>query len=102
MQEKTLIIIAIICIVIGLPGLYLASQFVQIDDPRILSSITGKVVSINEKEKITIINVKMDNTLPVVIFEKTNAKKGDNILVKGELQTYKEKLEFVADKIERR
>jgi len=102
MQEKTLIIIAIICILVGLPGLYLASQFVKADDPRILSTVAGKVASVNEKEKITILNIKMDNTIPVVSFEKIKVSKGDNVLIKGELQTYKEKLEFVADKIERR
>lgn len=101
MEEKTLIIIAIICIFIGLPCLYFASQYVKTDDPRILSSITGKVIGINEKDKITIIDIKMENTIPVVSFEKIKIQKGDRVKIQGELQTYKEKLEFVADKVER-
>ncbi len=102
MQEKTLIIIAIVCILIGLPCLYFASKFVTVEDPRILSSLTGKVISINEKEKITIINVKTDSSIPVVSFDKIKIRKGDRINVKGELETYKGKLEFVADKIEKK
>ncbi len=102
MKEKTLILIAIICIVVGLPGLYFASQFVKIDDPRILSSIAGKVVGINEKEKITIINVKMDSSIPVVSFDNIRIQKGDRVNIKGSLEVYKGKLEFVADRIERK
>jgi len=102
MQEKTLIIIAIVCILIGLPCLYLASKFVKIEDPRILSSISGKIISIDEKEKITIINLKIDNSIPVVSFDNQKFQKGDRILIKGGLETYKGKLEFVADSIERK
>lgn len=102
MKEKTLILIAITCIIIGLPCLYFASQFVKIDDPRILSSVVGKVVGINEKEKITIINVKMDSSIPVVSFDNVKIHKGDRVKIKGSLETYKGKLEFVADKIEKK
>lgn len=101
MEEKTLIIIAIACIIVGLPCLYFASQYVKTDNPRILSSISGKVTGIQQKDKITIINVKMDNTIPVVSFKKVQLQKGDRVEIQGELQTYKEKLEFVADKVEK-
>ncbi|MBD3362066.1 hypothetical protein GF358_04745 [Candidatus Woesearchaeota archaeon] len=102
MEEQTLIIIAIICVIAGLPGLYISSQFVRIDDPRILSSVTGKITSIDDKESIIIINVEMDNVLPVVSFENVKVKKGDRVKISGELETYKGKLEFVADKIEKK
>ncbi|MBN1645086.1 hypothetical protein JW851_03540 [Candidatus Woesearchaeota archaeon] len=102
MKEKTLIITAIICIIIGLPSLFFASQFVKADDPRILSSLSGKVVKIAEKDKITIIDVEMDNAMPIVSFDKIKIKKGDRVEIKGEIATYKGKLEFVADKVERK
>lgn len=101
MQEKTLIIIAIICILIGLPCLYFSSQFVKIDDPRILSTVAGKIVSINEKETIVIMDIAMENAIPVVSFDKIKVKKGDRVEIKGELETYKGKLEFVASEIRR-
>jgi len=102
MQEKTLIITAILCIIAGLPLLFFASKFVNTENPRVLSTVSGQVVKITEKDKITIIDVKIDNTVPVVLFEKTKLRKGDAIVAEGQLQAYKEKLEFVADKIERR
>lgn len=102
MQEKTLIITAITCIIIGIPLLFFASQFTSTENPRILSTISGQITKITEKEKITIIDVKMKNSIPVVLFEKTKLQKGDSIIAEGQLKAYKETLEFVADKIERK
>ncbi len=102
MQERTLIITAIICIITGIPLLFFASHFVSTENPRVLSTVSGQIIKITEKDKITIIDVKMDNTIPVVMFEKTQLQKGDAVVAEGQLKAYKEKLEFVADKIELR
>lgn len=102
MKERTLIITAIICIITGIPLLFFASQFTSTENPRILSTVSGQITKITEKEKITIIDIRMDNAVPVVLFEKTKLQKGDMVVAEGQLKAYKEKLEFVADKIELR
>jgi len=97
MNEKALLIIALICIILGLPILYIASQFVSSDDPRVLTELTGVVERVTAKEKVTIISIKPINTIPVVSFGKMNAKKGEKITVKGQLKSYNGQLEFVVE-----
>ena len=99
MNEKTLLIIALSCIAAGLPLLYIASQFVTADDPRIMTELTGTVERVTAKDKITIISVKPDTSIPVVTFGQKNIKKGEKITVKGQLKSYNSKLEFVADEL---
>ncbi|MBW2973821.1 hypothetical protein KY346_05525 [Candidatus Woesearchaeota archaeon] len=99
MNEKVLLIIALTCVVLGLPILYIASQFVEADDPRVLTELVGVVERVSAKEKVTIISVKPMTSIPVVTFDKSNVKKGEKITVKGELKSYNGKLEFVADEL---
>ena len=99
MNEKALLIIALTCVVLGLPILYIASQFVEADDPRVLTELTGVVERVTAKEKVTIISVKPMTSIPVVTFDKSNVKKGEKITVNGELKSYNGKLEFVADEL---
>lgn len=97
MNEKILLIIALVCIITGLPILYVASKFVSSDDPRVLTELAGTILSITEKEKITIVNVMPETSIPVVYFDKVDFSKGDKINVKGQLKSYNSKLEFVAE-----
>lgn len=100
MSEKILLIIAFICIGIGLPILYFLSALEYNKDPRILSEITGEVKSIYQSDKVTIVNVKPEGTVPIVSFNKENeVEKGQNITAKGRLSEYKNALEFVAEDI---
>ena len=97
MNEKILLIIALVCIITGLPILYIASQFVNADDPRILTELTGTVDRVKQMEKITIVNVKPDKSIPVIFFDNVRYVSGDKIAVKGQLKSYKNQLEFVAE-----
>jgi hypothetical protein len=99
MNERMLLIIALSCIVIGLPILYVASKFVESDDPRVLTELVGVVERVTAKEKVTIISVKPISSVPVIAFDNFNVKKGEKIIVKGELKSYNGKLEFVADEL---
>lgn len=99
MNERMLLITALLCIVLGLPILYIASHFVSSDDPRVLTELTGIVERVTAKEKVTIISVKPITAIPVVSFDKPNVKKGEKITVKGQLESYNGKLEFVADEL---
>lgn len=99
MNERMLLITALLCIIIGLPLLYIASQFVSSDDPRVLTELVGVVERVSAKEKVTIISVKPITNIPVVAFDDLNVKKGEKITVKGRLESYNGKLEFVADEL---
>lgn len=97
MNEKVLLITAVICILLGLPLLYFTSRYVTANDPRILSELSGIVTSINSKEKITIVTVLPDIGIPVVFFGNVSFEKGEKIEVKGQLKSYKNGVEFVAE-----
>lgn len=97
MNEKALLITAIICILLGLPLLYFCSKYIIANDPRVLSEITGVVASVNSKEKITIVNVIPDRGIPVVFFGNQSFEKGEQITVQGQLKSYNNGLEFVAE-----
>ena len=97
MNEKVLLTIALICILTGLPILYITSKFVSAEDPRVLTELSGVVDRVTEMEKITIVNVKPSSNIPVVFFDPVNFVQGDTISVKGQLKSYKNKLEFVAE-----
>lgn len=97
MNEKVLLITAIICIILGLPLLLFTSRYLISDDPRVLSEIAGIVASINSQEKITIVNVIPDKAIPVIFFGNQSFEKGERITVKGQLKSYKDSVEFVAE-----
>ncbi|MBW2986350.1 hypothetical protein KY333_03190 [Candidatus Woesearchaeota archaeon] len=99
MNEKMLLITALTCIVVGLPILYAASQFVSSDDPRVLTELMGVVERVTAKEKVTIISVKPIHSIPVVSFDNLNVKKGEKITVTGRLESYNGKIEFIADEL---
>ncbi len=97
MNEKVLLITAVICILLGLPLLYFTSRYVTANDPRILSELSGIVTSINSKEKITIVTVLPDIGIPVVFFGNVSFEKGEQVTVQGQLKSYKNGVEFVAE-----
>ena len=100
MEEKTLLIISLICIIVGLPLLFISSKYINSqENPRILNKISGEVVKVMNKEKITIVDFKIDGTIPVVFFDKSNLVQGDSVTITGKLENYKGKIEFVGDKI---
>jgi DNA/RNA endonuclease YhcR with UshA esterase domain len=106
---------SLICIVIGLGGLYLVSEYLQpeyVEIAKINKSYLNKIIQTSGK----VTNSYLSNTstlfltledkgdiLKVVKFkvEKIEFKKGDNILVKGELSLYKNELEIIARNIKK-
>ena len=92
MEERTLLIIAVITIIIGLPLLFFAAN-TELQEKK--ASITGKVSKVIHKEKLTIAHITTD--VPVVYFDNVNVKQGEEIIVEGKLQEYKGKIEFIVD-----
>ncbi|MCK4730434.1 MAG: OB-fold nucleic acid binding domain-containing protein [Candidatus Aenigmarchaeota archaeon] len=115
-SERKLIRLSLLTIIIGLTGLYFIGlfvdpEFVEID--HIDENMAGKVISTEgtiskiafiEKSKTLFLDIKGDEkTLKIIIFnsERDLFKKGDEIILSGELATYKGKLELIARDIEK-
>lgn len=96
MTEKQLTILAIITTIIGLLMLYYTLP--QQKDERMIT-LTGKIASIEQKEKMTLLKINLKTPLQVISFQKTNQQKNNTVKITGKLQEYRGKIEFIANKI---
>lgn len=96
MKEKTLLIIAVICVLAGIPIVYFASQNIFEDEFSSLK-LEGIVDEVRIKDEVTI--VKVEARIPVVMFEKVELEKGSSVAFKGRLSEYKNNLEFIAEEV---
>ncbi len=108
MKEKTLFKIALICVVVGLVGLYFLSENIEIKEADI-SKITlgdvdkqvklvGQVVSIRNFEKASIIEITQPSKIKVIMFvENVTLDEGQDIEVFGKVGEYEGKPEIIAD-----
>lgn len=98
MNETQITIISIITIIVGIVIL----NFTLPDKTENSNvKITGKIISIDEQEKITIIRVATKNPLKIVAFEKIKLQQNDNVEITGKVQQYRGKIEIVADEIKK-
>ena len=112
--------IALICSLIGLAGVVVASQLIQVKQVNIIDiddsmegeyvKIMGTVVNLRETEKAVFLDVKDDTgTIAIVAFNDNigfvsaeilppNLKKGDVISIEGKASMYQGKPEIMAEK----
>jgi len=96
MEEKTLLLIAIIVIIIGLPLIAIGKNFVK-EDERIMTVLEGTVTSAYTTKGVTIVSVMPKKPIPAVFFEKVNYTKGQDVKIEGKLHEYKNKIEFLGE-----
>lgn len=114
LPDRLLIKSALIVIIFGLIGLYLASIFVEpkfVELKEISIKNAGEVVKtagiiskcfLSEDSKTLFLDLSEDGKkLSIIMFnvDKNLFEKGDNVSVKGEVHIYKGKLEIVAKDI---
>ena len=91
MHRTTLIIISLCLTIIGIIALF----FLRPDISPQYLQLSGEIISINAKEKVTFITFVPDDFL-VVSFEKVNLEPGKHKLT-GRLQQYKGRVEFIVE-----
>ncbi|MBS3176628.1 hypothetical protein J4457_05320 [Candidatus Woesearchaeota archaeon] len=106
MEEKTLLLIAVICCLLGIPSLWLLALLNDLESEPVLFlenedfvEIKGRIVGLVQKEKVTIVQVQHTDVVPVFIFDNVSFKKDQNILIKGKIQEEKGKKEILASEI---
>lgn len=97
MNEKQITIISIITIIIGIILLKFTLPDKIEDSSNV--KITGKIISVEEQEKITTLRVQTKNPLKIITFEKTELQQNDEVEITGKVQQYRGKVEIVAAKI---
>lgn len=109
MQDSLLLKIAMIISIIGLGFLVIiltttGLQEIDISEAKELEEdqaikIIGIVERVTAKEGFSIINLKKEEEITVIMFEKVNLTKGQRIEVTGRTEKYKGEKEVVAEKI---
>jgi DNA/RNA endonuclease YhcR with UshA esterase domain len=107
MREKLLFKTALICVVVGIVGLWFLSSNISVDEV-VISKITlanveddvkivGKVRSVRNFESVSMIDVVQEERIKVVMFvENVTLAIGDEIEVYGEVEEYKGEPEIIA------
>ena len=101
MNRKGLLLLAIICAILGLGGLFLASVWLE-DHPEetALLTLTGEIRGVNSKGKTTFIKIIPSSELLVVSFKQLDVQKEETVTLAGRLQEYQGRVEFVVEKVQ--
>ena len=109
MKEKTLLKIAFVSSCLGILLLFIFSKTIDIDETTMDKinqienedevKIKGIVKRVTNKEKVTIIEVMQEVSVPVVVFENISVNIGEEIEVFGKKEEYNGKDEILAEMI---
>ena len=109
MHETTLLKIALICILLGLPALYILSDRLSLNEralDRITGadvgkhqSITGTVTDVRSGPKLTTITIEQRSTVEVLVFDRVTVPINAKITAKGQLDVKGNRTELIADEI---
>ena len=106
MEEKTLLGIALICVLLGIPSLWLFSTMATIEEipTQFLEEdstikITGTITRITQKEDFTLLDVEQKTTIPVLLFDNASFEKGMIIQAEGTVDIYQGKKELLAKEV---
>ena len=104
MHENTLLKIALCCILVGLPLLYILSDYFSIDGRVIdrvtgsdigFETVTGKVTKIRNSEKLTTLTVKETKYINILVFDNISVPKNVVLKAKGRLDN----MTLIADEV---
>ncbi len=109
MKEKTLFKIALVCVVIGLIGLYYVSGRItaeEMDISKITSvdvekdvKISGMVSKVENRGKVTIVEISQPNKIKVLLFDDIAVSEGSYVDVYGSVEEYEGEMEIIGNVI---
>ncbi len=111
MKEVTLIKLALISSIIGIIILYISVENISLNETEINKityadndiKIKGVITKLDEREKVTFLEISQPNTMNVVVFKdsKFDLKQNDYVEVIGSVEEYNGKLQIIAEEIKR-
>lgn len=109
MDESLLLKAALVTAILGIIALIVIIKTTDIQEININQAkaseegetirITGIVERVTSKEGFSIISIKKEEEISVVLFDSINLSKGQRVEITGKTQDYKGTKELVADKI---
>jgi len=109
MNESLLLKTALITAILGLIAITLIVKLTSLEEMNIGEAkqadegnvliISGTVERVTSKEGFSIISIKKEESIDVVMFDSINLSKGQKVEVTGKTKEYRGSKEIVADKI---
>lgn len=109
MNESLLLKTALITAILGLIAITLIVKLTSLEEMNIGEAkqadegnvviITGTVERVTSKEGFSVISIKKEESIDVVLFDSINLSKGQKVEVTGKTKEYQGSKEIVADKI---
>ena len=109
MNESLLLKTALITAILGLIAITLITKLTSLEEMNIgeakqadegaVLKITGTVERVTSKEGFSVISIKKEESIDVVLFDSINLSKGQKVEVTGKTKEYRGSKEIVADKI---
>ncbi|MDP4012699.1 MAG: hypothetical protein Q8R00_03795 [Candidatus Nanoarchaeia archaeon] len=109
MEEKTIFKLSLISSIIGIILIIGITNSLEPQTIKILDinrdlldqqvKVSGKIDSIIKKDSLTILNVKDVKTIPIVLFENADFKKGSKVEVTGRVSEFQKELQITASYI---
>jgi DNA/RNA endonuclease YhcR with UshA esterase domain len=109
MDESLLLKAALVTAILGIIALIVIIKTTDIQEININQAkaseegetirITGIVERVTSKEGFSIISIKKEEEISIVLFDSINLSKGQRVEITGKTQDYKGTKELVADKI---
>lgn len=108
MEEKTLLIISVICLCVGLSLLYFASENTELKEADNLAQhldedvkITGIVRKVSSHDGITFIEIDKKQNVKVVFFDEIDVSMGELVEITGKVSKYETDFEITGKNIKK-
>lgn len=109
MQDSTLLKMALLTSIIGLILLAIILSTMNFEEVDISQTrdleegmsikVSGVVERVNSKDGFSVLSIRKEEMISVVVFDSVNITKGQRIEVRGRIKDYKGEKELIADSI---
>ncbi len=110
MNEKTLLKLALVCIVVGLIGLYFISGRISVEEKDISRityadaekdvKVSGIISKVENRGNITVVEITQPTKIQVVLFETDlDIAEGSNVDVYGTVEEFNGRMELIGNVI---
>jgi len=102
MDEQLLVKLALGCILLGLPLLWMMSYSVEEREGVIgdnLVRFSGEIVKVDAREEVVFLTIIPSTGFKVIIFDEVGFIEGDEVIVEGSLDWYKGEMEIIGEEL---
>lgn len=107
MEEKNLLVISIICVMLGISMLYFIYENQDLEEINSIEThlekdvkVSGVIKRITKSNDLTFLEIERKDNVKVIFFEDLDLEENDYVTIIGEVDKYKGDYEIIGNKIE--